>query len=202
MYGGVMLNWFIFFQLMMLEKVQCSLFEKQVIVSVVVVLVKVGDVIVFDVGIIMIELVWQIIYLLLWVIISDLYIVLFLLEFKQIEVMIIGGCIDDSSQLCIGDYGCCLLQIIWFDFVFVSCNGWDFEKGIIVLMEEKVVLKCDLMVNVWWCILLVDSFKYGVWLLFNIVLLVLLIDIVIDVYLLDKICEVLEIFFLQLIIVD
>lgn len=34
----------------------------------------------------------------------------FLAEFKQIEVTIIGGRIDDSSQSCIGEHGRKLLQ--------------------------------------------------------------------------------------------
>ncbi len=87
---------------------------------------------------------------------SDLHIALFLSEFKQIEVTIIGGRIDDSSQSCIGDHGRRLLQTIWPDLAFVSCNGWDLEKdhrpdG------EKAALKRDLMANARRRILLADS---------------------------------------------
>jgi DeoR/GlpR family transcriptional regulator of sugar metabolism len=71
--------------------------------------VKAGDAIVLDAGTTMIELARQITHLPLRVITSDLHIALFLSEFKQIEVTIIGGRIDDSSQSCIGDHGrrCC-----------------------------------------------------------------------------------------------
>lgn len=77
----------------------------------------------------MIELARQITHLPLRVITSDLHIALFLAEFKQIEVTIIGGRIDDSSQSCIGEHGRKLLQNTWPDVAFLSCNSWDLEKG-------------------------------------------------------------------------
>ena len=73
-------------------------------------LIKAGDAIVLDAGTTMIELARQITHLPLRVITSDLHIALFLAEFKQIEVTIIGGRIDDSSQSCIGEHGRRLLQ--------------------------------------------------------------------------------------------
>ncbi len=82
-----------------------------------------------DAGTTMIELARQITHLPLRVITSDLHIALFLAEFKQIEVTIIGGRIDDSSQSCIGEHGRRLLQNVWPDLAFVSCNGWDLQKG-------------------------------------------------------------------------
>ncbi len=92
-------------------------------------LVKAGDAIVLDAGTTMIELARQLTHLPLRVITSDLHIALFLSEFKQIEVTIIGGRIDDSSQSCIGEHGRKLLQNIWPDLAFVSCNGWGLERG-------------------------------------------------------------------------
>ncbi len=62
-----------------------------------------------DAGTTMIELARQITHLPLRVITSD-RISRFLAEFKQIEVTIIGGRIDDSSQSCIGEHGRKLLQ--------------------------------------------------------------------------------------------
>lgn len=128
-HGGVTLNRFIPSQPTTLEKAQRSPLEKQAIASAAAALVKAGDAIVLDAGTTMIELARQITHLPLRVITSDLHIALFLSEFKQIEVTIIGGRIDDSSQSCIGDHGRRLLQTIWPDLAFVSCNGWDLEKG-------------------------------------------------------------------------
>ena len=124
-HGGVTLNRFIPSQPTTLEKAQRSPLEKQAIASAAAALVKAGDAIVLDAGTTMIELARQITHLPLRVITSDLHIALFLSEFKQIEVTIIGGRIDDSSQSCIGDHGRRLLQTIWPDLAFVSCNGWD-----------------------------------------------------------------------------
>lgn len=136
-HGGVTLNRFIPSQPTTLEKAQRSPLEKQAIASAAAALVKAGDAIVLDAGTTMIELARQITHLPLRVITSDLHIALFLSEFKQIEVTIIGGRIDDSSQSCIGDHGRRLLQTIWPDLAFVSCNGWDLEKGITAPTEKR-----------------------------------------------------------------
>ena len=182
-HGGVTLNRFIPAQPTTQEKSQRSQQEKYAIASAAAALVKAGDAIVLDAGTTMIELARQITHLPLRVITSDLHIALFLSEFKQIEVTIIGGRIDDSSQSCIGDHGRRLLQNIWPDLAFVSCNGWDLEKGVTSPTEEKAALKRDLIANARRRILLADSYKYGAWSLFNITHLDSLTDIITDSHL-------------------
>jgi len=179
-HGGVTLNRFIPAQPTTVEKSQRSPQEKHAIASAAAALVNAGDSIVLDAGTTMIELARQITHLPLRVITSDLHIALFLAEFKQIEVTIIGGRIDDSSQSCIGDHGRRLLQNIWPDLAFVSCNGWDLEKGITSPTEEKAALKRDLIANARRRVLLADSSKYGAWSLFNIIHLDSLTDIITD----------------------
>ena len=142
--------------------------------------VKAGDSVVLDAGTTMIELARQITHLPLRVITSDLHIALFLAEFKQIEVTIIGGRIDDSSQSCIGEHGRKLLQNTWPDVAFLSCNSWDLEKGITAPTEEKAALKRDLIAHASRKILLADSSKYGSWSLFNIAHLNELTEIITD----------------------
>ncbi|ORU02261.1 DeoR family transcriptional regulator [Klebsiella pneumoniae] len=186
-HGGVTLNRFIPSQPTTLEKAQRSPLEKQAIASAAAALVKAGDAIVLDAGTTMIELARQITHLPLRVITSDLHIALFLSEFKQIEVT---------------DHGRRLLQTIWPDLAFVSCNGWDLEKGITAPTEEKAALKRDLMANARRRILLADSSKYGAWSLFNIAPLASLTDIVTDAHLPDKTREALETLSPQLIIAD
>ena len=178
-HGGVTLNRFIPSQPTTLEKAQRSPLEKQAIASAAAALVKAGDAIVLDAGTTMIELARQITHLPLRVI-----------------------TIDDSSQSCIGDHGRRLLQTIWPDLAFVSCNGWDLEKGITAPTEEKAALKRDLMANARRRILLADSSKYGAWSLFNIAPLASLTDIVTDAHLPDKTREALETLSPQLIIAD
>lgn len=143
-------------------------------------MVKAGDSVVLDAGTTMIELARQITHLPLRVITSDLHIALFLAEFKQIEVTIIGGRIDDSSQSCIGEHGRKLLQNTWPDMAFLSCNSWDLEKGITAPTEEKAALKRDLIAHASRKILLADSSKYGSWSLFNIAHLNELTEIITD----------------------
>ena len=191
-HGGVTLNRFIPAQPTTVEKSQRSPQEKQAIASAAAALVKAGDSIVLDAGTTMIELARQITHLPLRIITSDLHIALFLAEFKQIEVTIIGGRIDDSSQSCIGDHGRRLLQNIWPDLAFLSCNGWDLEKGITSPTEEKAALKRDLIANARRRVLLADSSKYGAWSLFNIVQLDSLTDIITDHHLNDEVRRILE----------
>ena len=166
-HGGVTLNRFIPTQPTTHEKMQRSLAEKHAIASAAASMVKAGDSVVLDAGTTMIELARQITHLPLRVITSDLHIALFLAEFKQIEVTIIGGRIDDSSQS-------------WPDVAFLSCNSWDLEKGITAPTEEKAALKRDLIAHASRKILLADSSKYGSWSLFNIAHLNELTEIITD----------------------
>lgn len=179
-HGGVTLNRFIPAQPTTHEKMQRSLAEKHAIAAAAASFVKAGDSVVLDAGTTMIELARQLTHLPLRVITSDLHIALFLAEFKQIEVTIIGGRIDESSQSCIGEHGRKLLQNIWPDVAFVSCNGWDLQRGMTAPTEEKAALKQDLIAHAKRKVLLADSSKYGSWALFNIAHLNELTDIVTD----------------------
>jgi len=191
-HGGVTLNRFIPIQPTTLEKSQRSQREKHAIASAAAELVRPGDSIVLDAGTTMIELARQITHLPLRVITNDLHIALFLAEFKQIEVTIIGGRIDDSSQSCIGEHGRRLLQSVWPDLAFLSCNAWDLEKGVTSPTEEKAALKRDLIANARRRVLLADSSKYGAWSLYNIVHLDSLTDIITDSHLSDETRAILE----------
>lgn len=191
-HGGVTLNRFIPNQPTTHEKMQRSLAEKHAIARAAASFVKAGDAVVLDAGTTMIELARHLTHLPLRVITSDLHIALFLAEFKQIEVTIIGGRIDDSSQSCIGDHGRKLLQNVWPDVAFVSCNSWDLQRGITSPTEEKAALKRDLIANAKRRVLLADSSKYGAWSLFNVAHLESLSDIVTDDRLDKEICEALE----------
>lgn len=179
-HGGVTLNRFIPSQPTTVEKMQRHLPEKQAIARAAASLVKSGDALVLDAGTTMLELARQLTHLPLRVITADLHIALFLSEFKQIEVTIIGGRIDDSSQSCIGEHGRRLLRNIYPDIAFVSCNSWSTEKGVTAPTEEKAGLKQDLLANARRRVLLADSSKYGSWSLFQAAPLEQLTDIITD----------------------
>ena len=179
-HGGVTLNRFIPAQPTTQEKSQRNLAEKQAIARQAASLVKAGNSVVLDAGTTMLELARQLTHLPLRVITADLQIALFLSEFKQIEVSIIGGRIDDSSQSCIGDHGRRFLRTVYPDIAFVSCNSWSLEKGITTPTEEKAGLKQDLLGNARRRVLLADSSKYGSWSLFCVSPLQSLTDIITD----------------------
>ncbi|MBN3262740.1 DeoR/GlpR family DNA-binding transcription regulator [Pectobacterium brasiliense] len=179
-HGGVTLNRFIPSQPTTNEKLHRSLQEKQAIARYAATLVKPGSAVVLDAGTTMLELARHLTHLPLRVITADLQIALFLSEFKQIEVTIIGGRIDDSSQSCIGEHGRRLLRSIYPDIAFISCNSWSLDKGVTTPTEEKAGVKQDLGVNASRRILLADSSKYGAYSLFCVTPLSDLTDIVTD----------------------
>lgn len=179
-HGGVALNRFIPAQPTTNEKQLRNLHEKRAIAQYAASLVKAGNAVVLDAGTTMLELARHLTHLPLRVITTDLHIALFLSGFKQIEVTIIGGRIDDSSQSCVGDHGRRLLRAIYPDIAFVSCNSWSLEKGITTPTEEKAGLKQDLMANARQRVLLADSSKYDAYSLFCVTPLGNLTDIITD----------------------
>nr|WP_024965757.1 DeoR/GlpR family DNA-binding transcription regulator [Pantoea sp. IMH] len=191
-HGGVTLNRFIPSQPTTLEKMQRNLPEKQAIAQAAASLVSAGDAVLLDAGTTMLELARQLTHLPLRVITSDLHIALFLSAFRQIEVTIIGGRIDESSQSCIGDHGRRLLRKLNPDVAFVSCNTWSMEKGITTPTEEKAGLKADLLLNARRRVLLADSSKYGAWSLFCVAPLQELTDIITDSQLSEEAREALR----------
>lgn len=179
-HGGVTLNRFIPAQPTTNEKQLRSLHEKQRIADKAISLIKPGMSVVLDAGTTTMEIARRLTSISLRVITADLHIALFLSEFKNIEVTIIGGRIDDSSQSCIGDHGRKLLRGIHPNIAFISCNSWSLERGITTPTEEKAGLKQDLMINASQRVLVADSSKYGSWSLFCAVPLAELTHIITD----------------------
>jgi DeoR/GlpR family transcriptional regulator of sugar metabolism len=188
-HGGITLNRFIPAQPTTSEKILRNLAEKQAIAAAAADIVKPGSSIVLDAGTTTLELARRLAHLPLRVITTDLHIALFFSEFKQIEVTIIGGRIDDSSQSCIGEHGQSLLYKVYPDIAFVSCNSWSLEKGITTPTEEKAALKAALASNAQQKILLADSQKYGKYSLYRAVPLTDLTAIITDRGLDENVCR-------------
>lgn len=144
-------------------------------------MVRPGDAVVLDAGTTMLELAKCLTHLPLRVITVDLHIALFLCEFRQIEVTIIGGRIDDSSQSCIGESGRKMLRSVYPDIAFMSCNTWSMEKGVTTPTEDKAGLKQEIIANAQRKVLLADSSKYGAHSLFNVTPLSRFTDVVTDI---------------------
>lgn len=136
-HGGVALRRFEPSQPTTNEKQLRSPAEKRAIARFAASMVQAGDAVVLDAGTTMLELAKCLTHLPLRVITVDLHIALFLSEFRQIEVTIVGGRIDDSSQSCIGEFGRKMLRSVYPDIAFMSCNSWSVEKGVTTPTEEK-----------------------------------------------------------------
>ncbi len=179
-HGGVTLNRFVPNQPTTDEKQQRNQREKKAIAEYAASFVNPGDSIVLDAGTTTMELARNLTHLPLRIITVDLHIALFFSQFKQIEVTIVGGRIDDSSQSCIGEHGRTLLQSINPDIAFLSCNTWSALTGVTTPTEEKASLKSDIVANAKRKVLLADSTKYGAVSLFKVVSLNQLTEIVTD----------------------
>lgn len=179
-HGGVALRRFEPSQPTTNEKQLRSPAEKRAIARFAASMVQAGDAVVLDAGTTMLELAKCLTHLPLRVITVDLHIALFLSEFRQIEVTIVGGRIDDSSQSCIGEFGRKMLRSVYPDIAFMSCNSWSVEKGVTTPTEEKAGLKQEIIANAQRKILLADSSKYGAHSLFNVAPLSRFTDIITD----------------------
>ena len=179
-HGGVALRRFEPSQPTTNEKQLRSPAEKRAIARFAASMVQAGDAVVLDAGTTMLELAKCLTHLPLRVITVDLHIALFLSEFRQIEVTIVGGRIDDSSQSCIGEFGRKMLHSVYPDIAFMSCNSWSVEKGVTTPTEEKAGLKQEIIANAQRKILLADSSKYGAHSLFNVSPLSRFTDIITD----------------------
>jgi len=166
-HGGVSLKSFIATQPTTNEKILRNIKEKQRIAERAADLVKAGDSVVLDAGTTSMALVKNLIHLPLRIITVDLHIALFLSEFKQIEVIVTGGKVDNSSQSTIGEHGRQLLHSLYPDIAFITCNTWSFEKGVTTPTEEKASLKMDMLANARQKILIADSAKYGAYSLYK-----------------------------------
>ncbi|MFA9488906.1 MULTISPECIES: DeoR/GlpR family DNA-binding transcription regulator [unclassified Mannheimia] len=165
-HGGVNLNQFIPFQPTTNEKQLKQIVEKERIAEYAVSLISPGNSIVLDAGTTTLCIAKKIAHMPLRVITADLHIALLLSEYKQIELIITGGRVDNSSQSCIGNHSLNLLENINPDIAFVSCNSWSLEKGVTAPTEEKATLKRMLQQNATQKILVADSSKYGKYSLF------------------------------------
>ena len=160
-HGGVTLKNFVAAQLSFQEKNELFISEKIRIAKEASKLIRSDNTVILDAGTTTMEVAKNITHLPLRVITPDLRIALFLSQFKQIEVTVLGGIIDSSSQSCIGDHARRLLQCIHTDIAFISCNFWSIEHGVTAPTEAKSSLKIDMVNCAKNSVLVADSSKYG-----------------------------------------
>lgn len=167
-HGGVTLNNFVPSQLSFSEKKLLFVNEKKRIAQTAATHIESGMTVLLDAGTTTMEIAKCINHLPLRVITSDLRIALYLSQFKQIEVTVLGGQIDSSSQSCIGEHARRLLRAINTDIVFISCNYWSIPHGVTAPTDAKTALKIEMMACAKQKILVADSGKYNTCSLFKI----------------------------------
>ncbi|ADZ90854.1 DeoR/GlpR family DNA-binding transcription regulator [Marinomonas mediterranea] len=167
-HGGVTLNNFVAKQLTVQEKNTLYTEEKQRIAKAAAECVTAGKTIILDAGTTTMEIAKNISHIPLRVITPDLRIALFLSQFKQIQVTTLGGEIDSSSQSCVGEHARQLLNSIYTDLAFISCNFWSMKHGVSTPTEAKKALKVDMINCSEKSILVADSGKYNAFSLFKV----------------------------------
>ncbi len=143
------------------EKLEHNMPEKQRIGREASRLITEGKSVLFDAGTTTIEIAHNILDLRLRVITSDLNIGLLLCGHDNIDVSIVGGTLDSSSQSCIGDGARAYIAKLHPNFIFISCNAWDIESGITAPILDKANYKTDLLNMSGTKVLVADSSKFG-----------------------------------------
>jgi len=97
----------------------------------------------------------------LTVITSSLYVVLHLLQDKNIEILQLGGYIRHSSGSVIGSYAEHILGNISCSKLFLGVDGFDLEYGLSTTNLEEAQLNKKMLHSVQKIIVLADSSKFG-----------------------------------------
>lgn len=79
------------------------------------------------------------------VITSDLKIALFLSDFSNIEVTLIGGKVSMKSKECIGVETCKIIENYNVDACFLGCDAFDIKSNFMTTSIEKMYLKRTFM---------------------------------------------------------
>ncbi len=160
-HGGVTLNRFVPAQPTTSEKQQRNMAEKMAIAAAATQLIHPNDSIVLDAGTTTYQIAQNLINLPVRVITPDLRIGLLLADYQQIEVSVTGGCVDWSSQSCIGPHSISMLSSIHPTYTFLSCNAFKLDTGITAPTYEKAYIKSTLLHQSSRRVLVADSSKYG-----------------------------------------
>ncbi|MTI13220.1 DeoR/GlpR family DNA-binding transcription regulator [Sansalvadorimonas verongulae] len=95
------------------------------------------------------------------VITSDLAQAQFLCRYKNLEVFIPGGRVDDRTQSCLGSKADAFLDNVHVDIAFVGCTSWDLRRGVTTPTERRCSIKQKMIERAVTSILVADSDKYG-----------------------------------------
>lgn len=190
MYGGVMLVCMLLQEQDIYEKDVFNLLLKDSIGVYVVWLVKLGDNIIIDFGLIIMMLVCYLCgYCDVMVMINGLNIVWELVNVLGVELLLIGGLLCKQLLLLQGSQVEVSLNIYSFDILFFGVDGLDLQFGLIIYYEVEVSFNYCMVECVCCIVVLIDVFKFGCVSLYCIVWLdqvyIIIIDVSIDSEYLD-----------------
>lgn len=161
-FGGAMVKSPIIKEQSYLEKEKCMINEKYLIGKKASEFVKPNSTIILDAGTTVMEMAKCIKNIHdLKVITSDLKIALFLSNFSNIEVTLLGGKVSMKSKECIGIETCNTAEKYNVDSCFLGCDALDINRGFMTTNVEKMHLKRIFMNISEKSFLLASSDKYG-----------------------------------------
>ncbi len=160
-HGGATIGQFINTQPHTEERRNQSPLEKVAIAQYAASLVKDGHSILLDAGTTCMDIACQLTDRNIRVVTTDLAQAQFLCRYKNIEVHIPGGQVDDRTQSCLGGRVTDFLDCIHVDMAFIGCTSWDLRRGLTTPSERRCALKRKMAERADSCILVADSEKYG-----------------------------------------
>ncbi|CAM3775029.1 DeoR/GlpR family DNA-binding transcription regulator [Parendozoicomonas haliclonae] len=95
------------------------------------------------------------------VVTTDLAQAQYLCRYKNIEVYVPGGKVDEVTQSCLGSKVVDFLNTIHVDMAFIGCTSWDVRRGLTTPTEERAAMKAKMIERADTSILVADSEKYG-----------------------------------------
>ncbi|GAA4651327.1 DeoR/GlpR family DNA-binding transcription regulator [Kistimonas scapharcae] len=135
--------------------------EKHAIASYAASLVSDGQSILLDAGTTCMEIARQLVDRRIRVVTTDLAQALFLCRYRNIEVHIAGGQVDERTQSSLGGNVQHFLDDLNVELAFIGCTSWDLQRGVTTPTEDRAELKRKMFERAGTRILVADSEKYG-----------------------------------------
>lgn len=160
-HGGATISQFINAQPDIEQRKQESADEKRMIAAYAANLVCDGHTILLDAGTTALNIAQHLTDKNIRVVTTDLSQALLLCQYKNIEVYITGGRVNDITQSCLGSQVNNYLDGIHVDIAFIGCTSWDLERGLTTPTEDRCTMKRTLAERAHTSVLVADSAKYG-----------------------------------------
>ena len=160
-HGGATISQFINSQPNIEQRKQESANEKHMIAAYAANLVCDGHTILLDAGTTALDIARHLTEKNIRVVTTDLSQALLLCQYKNIELYLTGGRVNETTQSCLGSQVNDYLSGIHVDIAFIGCTSWDLERGLTTPTEDRCTMKRTLAERSHTAVLVADSAKYG-----------------------------------------